>query len=139
MNQCFFCTAKIHEYAKTCGHCGNSQPSQKEIDREYKKIAASYARGSMLVNPSLLVMIMFWLVVITLFFSVALFTNALFTNLWDRLPSLSPVRDFLQRINSAGSEYFVLIILFVPLFIIFWIKTNVFGKYLAKTVFENAV
>jgi len=79
-------------------------------------------------------MIMFWLVVITLFFSAALFTN-----LWDRLPSLSPVRDFIQRINSAGSEFFVLIILFAPIFIIFWIKTSVFGKYLAKAVFEDAV
>lgn len=81
---------------------------------------------------------MLWLVVITLFFSAALAINALFINLWDKL-SLSSVRDFIQRINNAGSVFWGLLILFAPVSIILWIKTNVFRKYLAKTVFEYAV
>ncbi|MCL4708405.1 hypothetical protein KJ068_24870, partial [bacterium] len=62
----------------------------------------------------------------------------LFTNLWDEL-SPSSVRDFIQRVNNVGSVFWGLLILFAPVSVILWIKTNIFGKYLAKTVFVDAV
>ena len=47
MKLCRFCLESIHDLAEACGHCGQWQPSLKEISYRYREVALSMARSKM--------------------------------------------------------------------------------------------
>lgn len=116
MKQCRFCLKNIHESAEACSHCGNWQPSHKEINFTYKEVAARKARNKMGYIRIIPFLFLFIIVILSL---LRFDPN-----------SSSDTKSALDKALTILS--FLTLVLFL-------LRYNIFRQYLDKTIFEEAV